>query len=54
MFKNIVIAVLLTTVAVYFWGDSPAQECPVEKKTPRWEDNCIIQKSGDREIKTCG
>ena len=54
MIKNIVIAVLLIVVFVYFWGDTPAQECPVEKKTPRWEDNCIIQKSGDKEIKTCG
>jgi hypothetical protein len=54
MYKNIIIALLLAIVAIYFWGDSPAQECPVEKKTPRWEDNCIIQKSGDSEIKTCG
>jgi hypothetical protein len=54
MYKNILIAVLLSVVVIYFLGDSPAKECPVEKKTPRWEDNCIIQKSGDREIKTCG
>jgi hypothetical protein len=54
MYKNIVIIVLLGIVCVYFWGDAPAKECPVEKKTPRWEDNCIIQKSGESEIKTCG
>jgi len=54
MYKNIVIAVLLSVVAIYFFGNIPTKECPVEKKTPRWEDNCIIQKSGDSEIKTCG
>jgi hypothetical protein len=52
MFKNIVIAILLTIVAVYFWGDSPAQECP--KPTPRMEGGCVIQSTPNGEIKTCG
>jgi len=54
MIKNVVITTLLIIVFIYFWGDIVAKECPVEKKTPRWEGNCIIQKSGDTEIRTCG
>ena len=52
MYKNIVIIVLLGIVCVYFWGDAPAKECP--KPTPRMEGGCVIQKSGDTEIRTCG
>ena len=52
MFKNVVITLLLMIVFVYFWGDTPSKECP--KPTPRMEGGCVIQKSGDSEIKTCG
>jgi hypothetical protein len=55
MIKNIVIVILLSIIAVYFWGDNPIQECFKEPyKQNQMVDGCVMQKSGGRWIRTCG